>query len=69
MEEVNEKGRYHLEETVKALHKKNEVLLANRDSENRKFKIMENDFLIKIDALEDQIHGMASEIEAKDSHI
>ena len=30
---------------------------------------MENDFLIKIDALEDQIHGMATEIEAKDSYI
>ena len=27
---------------------------------------MENDFLIKIDALEDQIHNLLSEVETKD---
>ena len=33
----------------------------NRESENRKFKIMENDFMIKIDALEDQNHHLMTE--------
>ena len=30
---------------------------------------MENDFLIKIDALEDQIHNLLSEIDAKDKYL
>ena len=41
--------------------KKNEILINNRDTESRKFKIMENDYLIKIDSLEDQNHHLILE--------
>ncbi len=64
--DVNDQTVYWLEERIKELDKKNEILLAQWDSENRKFKIMENDLLIKIDALEDQIHDLLVEIEDKD---
>lgn len=51
--ELNNADRFSMEETIKALQRKNEILLHAWESENWKFKIMENDFLIKIDALED----------------
>lgn len=64
--ELNNADIFSLEETIKALQRKNEILLHTRESENWKFKIMENDFLIKIDALEDQIHQLLLECDKKD---